>query len=360
MSASSGYVMTVLGPLDPGQLGIVMAHEHIQHGDELFVPLGTEEGRAVATAPISIEMLGLLWRYPLASRDNVTFGPDDGLAAELTRLRRAGGGTVVEMSNVGFSPDPRAVAAISRDSGVHIVMGCGYFVHDLIPDWFDAMSIDEVAAGLVRDIAEGFPGTGIRAGIIGEVGTSPVLTPREDKSLRASARAATATGVSINVHLSHTVSPGANASAASEPGFAALDVLRSESMPLDRVICGHLDEAQDADYAHRLIEQGAVVGYDTFGTEWYWDNWKTWEPHDSRRVADVAELCRRGLHDSIVLSQDVAFKRQLHRYGGLGFDHLLTNIVPMLKDAGVSDAQLESMLVTTPRRLLTITGSAGS
>ena len=86
---------------------------------------------------------------------------------------------------------------------------------------------------------------------------------------------------------------------------------------------------------------------------------RRWEPHDSRRVADVAELCRRGLHESIVLSQDVAFKRQLRRHGGLGYDHLVVNIVPMLEDAGVTDHQLRAMLVDTPRRLLTVSEGAG-
>jgi phosphotriesterase-related protein len=70
----------------------------------------------------------------------------------------------------------------------------------------------------------------------------------------------------------------------------------------------------------------------------------------------VAELCRRGHHRSIVLSQDVAMKRHLRRFGGLGFDHLLRSIVPMLHDAGVSDTELDHMLVQTPRRALTTQG----
>lgn len=74
----------------------------------------------------------------------------------------------------------------------------------------------------------------------------------------------------------------------------------------------------------------------------------------------MSRNCADADFTSIVLSQDVAFKRQLHRYGGLGFDHLLVNIVPMLKEAGVSDIQLEAMLVTTPRRLLTVKGSSSN
>ena len=349
---SDDVVITVLGEVSSSDLGVVMMHEHMQHGDELFEALDTPYGREIAERALDVSMFGTLWRYPLANRDNVTFGRNDGIAEELARLKAAGGGTAVELTCIGLAPDPEAVAQISRDSGVHVVMGCGYFVDALLPDAFDGCSVDDLADVLVRDITVGIAGTQVRAGIIGEVGTSPVITEREERSLRASARAALRTGLSISVHLSHSVSPGADARDAVEPGFAALDILESEGMPPSRIVCGHLDEAQDVDYAARLVDRGCVVGYDTFGTEWYWDNWKTWEPHDSRRVADVAELCRRGLHESIVLSQDVAFKRHLRRHGGLGYDHLLVDIVPMLEDAGVTADQLRTMLVDTPRRLL--------
>jgi phosphotriesterase-related protein len=352
------FAITATGEVPADQLGIVMMHEHILHDDVevpgLFEPLPGDEGERLRDSPVTIEILGKLWRYPLASRANVQFTRRDGIAEELAMLLAAGGRTAVETSTVGLNPDPEGVAEISRASGVLIIMGCGYFVDALIPDWFDELSVDEVAEGLIRDITQGVGETTVRAGIIGEVGTSPDLTEREEKSLRASAIAALETGVSVSVHLLHSVAPGATPDDTAEPGFKALRVLMREGLAPQRIICGHMDEARNVDYAARLIAEGCVVGFDTFGTEWYWDNWKTWEPHDSTRVADVAELCRRGLHESIILSQDVVFKSHLHRWGGLGYDHLLVSIVPMLRDAGVSQEQLDAMLVDTPRRLLTV------
>lgn len=355
------FAITATGEVPADELGIVMMHEHILHDDVevpgLLDPLPGDEGAWLRDAPVTIEVLGKLWRYPLANRENVQFTRRDGIAEELAMLRAAGGRTAVETSTVGLNPDPEGVAEISRTSGVHIIMGCGYFVDALIPDWFDGSSVDEIAEGLIRDITEGVGGSIVRAGIIGEVGVSPELTAREEKSLRASAIAALETGVSVSVHLPHSVAPGSTPGETTEPGFKALNVLTGEGLAPERVICGHMDEASNVDYAARLIAEGCVVGYDTFGTEWYWDNWKTWEPQDSARVADVAELCRRGLHESIVLSQDVVFKRHLHRFGGLGYDHLLVSIVPMLRDAGVSQEQLDTMLIDTPRRLLTVESS---
>ena len=353
----NGSVMTVTGPVSAADIGVVMMHEHVLHDDvdtpSMFEPIAGALGERLADAPITMDILGTLWRYPLANRENVRFTRADGVAEELALLKAAGGSTVVEASTIGLHPDPEGLAQISHESGIYVVAGCGYFVDALLPDWFDTRSIEELAAGIVEDLRVGMSGTPIRAGIIGEVGTSPTITVREEKSLRASALAAIETGVAITVHLSHSVAPGADSHAADKPGFDVLRILDAEGMARDRVILDHLDEAQDIDYAESLINEGCIVGYDTFGTEWYWDNWKTWEPHDSRRVADVAELCRRGHHRSIVLSQDVAMKRHLHRFGGLGFDHLLRSIVPMLRDAGVSDSQLDHMLVQTPRRVLT-------
>ena len=362
MLSPQRHAITVTGPVPADQLGVVMMHEHVLHDDveepSLMEPLPGSAGERLRDAPMSMELLGTLWRWPLANRENTRLTERDGIADELARYRLAGGTTVVEASTVGFHPDPAGLRRIAEASGIQIVSGCGYFVGSVLPEGFDDRSTEELASELIRDIRVGMGDTGVKAGLIGEVGTSPQLTAREAKSLRASGIAAAETGACVSVHLSFTVSPHTEAGNASEAAFQAIEILGSEGVPAGRVVCCHLDEAQNVELALRLIDRGCVVGYDTFGTEWYWDHWKTWEPHDSHRVFEVAQLCRRGHHQSIVLSQDVAFKRHLHRFGGLGYDHLLTSIVPMLLDAGVTREQLEQMLVATPRRLLTFPGSA--
>lgn len=352
--------MTVTGPVAADELGVVMMHEHVLHDDvdepSLMETLPGSAGEQLRDAPLSMELLGTLWRWPLANRENTRLTERDAIADELARYRLAGGTTVVEASTVGFHPDAEGLRRVSEAAGVQIVRGCGYFVDSVLPDGFDERSVDDIASELIGEIREGAGDTGVRAGLIGEVGTSPQLTAREMKSLRASGIAAVETGACVSVHLSFTVSPHTDAGDARDSAFQAVEILESQGVAPDRVVCCHLDEARNVDLALRLIDRGCVVGYDTFGTEWYWDNWKTWEPHDSQRVREVAELCIRGHHMSIVVSQDVAFKRHLHRFGGLGYDHFLTSIVPMLSDAGVGEEQLHAMLVQTPRRLLSFSG----
>lgn len=356
VQSTTARAMTVLGPKPIDELGVVMMHEHLLHDDVdepcLLAPLPGQDGDRLLEAPLTIEILGKLWRWPLANRENVRLTREDGIADELLAFKAAGGGTVVETSTFGFAPDPEGLFQLSTATGVAIVAGCGYFVDATVPDRMREETVEELASRLIRALTLGFDGTSARAGIIGEVGVSPVPTEFEIRSLNASAIAAAETGAAISLHLSHTVAPGTTAQAQCPAGLDVIRLLKSVGAAPERVVCGHIDEAQDLDYAERLIDQGCVVGFDTFGQEWYWDNWKTWEPHDSARVSNVVSLCEKGLHESIVLSQDVAFKRQLHRFGGLGYDHLLVNIVPMLRDAGVTDGQLAAMLVDTPKRLL--------
>jgi phosphotriesterase-related protein len=353
--------MTVAGPVSADRLGQVMMHEHVLHGDverpSLLEPLAGAAGTELLDAPVTIDILGTLW---LASRQPPQRAADPArrhraraaVAAGGRRADRRGGDVH------GLAPGSRGLAGHrARERRVHR-RRLRLFVDALLPDRFDELSVDQLAQELISDLRHGIGGSDVRAGVIGEVGTSPQITARERKSLRAAAIAAVETGAAVMVHLSHTVAPGAAARTATRPGFEALQVFTSQGLSADRVVFGHLDEACDADYAAALIAEGCVVGYDTFGTEWYWDHWQTWEPHDSQRVAEVAELCARGPHEQIVLSQDVAFKRHLRKFGGLGYGHLLTNIVPMLRASGVTDEALQAMLVTTPRRLLTMPGLA--
>lgn len=340
--------MTVLGPVATDRLGVVLMHEHLLHDGRQdpcwFQQAADDPDGTVADAPVSMAVLGRLRRSPFDVRDNTRLTTDDPIIEELTRYRAAGGGTIVELTCRGLDPDPEGLAAISRAAAVHVVAGCGYYVDHVLPRGFAQRPVDDVAAELVADLRTGIDGGSVHAGIIGEVGTSSTITPAEKRSLHAAGQAAVETGTTVMVHLSMY----------GEQAFSAFAILASEGVPPDRIVMNHIDEAGDLDYARRVAELGCVVEYDTFGSEWYYDPWQTWEPRDTDRVAAVAALCRDGLAGQVTLAQDVFYKQSLHAYGGWGYDHLLTSVVPMLRRAGVCDRDLCSMLVTTPQRLLRV------
>ncbi|MEO8423735.1 MAG: hypothetical protein ABI595_07450 [Actinomycetota bacterium] len=347
------HAMTVLGPIDVEELGIVMMHEHLlhdQHGDPCwFEPMSGEEGERIADGPVTMEMLGILRRSPFSVRANTRLERSDPMVEELGRFRAAGGGAIVELTSRGLQPDPEGLAEISRVSGVPVIAGCGYYVDHVIGD-VDGKTPEVLAEDIIADLHEGIAGTDIQAGIIGEVGTSPQITPREVASLRAAGMASAATGAAVMVHLGMT----------GEQAFRAFDLLTSEGASPDRIVMNHMDEADDSDYSRRVLDLGCLIEFDTFGSEWYYDSWKTWEPRDTDRVTQLVGLCRDGFADRVTIAQDVFYKQNLRAYGGHGFEHILRNIVPMLRDEGVTDAQIHTILEDTPKRLLGLDGQDGA
>lgn len=346
--------MTVLGPVDPDRLGDVLMHEHLLH-DQIDSPCWFQQSSGsdsewLADVPLQMEILGELMRSPFGNRENCRLARTDPIVDEVRRFADAGGGTIVEVTSRGLVPDPLGVREISAASGVHVVMGCGWYVDHVLPDDLADRSIDELAAEIIRDIRVGLEGTDVRAGIIGEVGTSQEITSREKVSLRAAGRAAVETGASIMVHLAIL----------GHQAFPTFKILREEGVSPDRIVMNHMDEANDLDYCRRVIDLGCIVEFDTFGSEWYYDTWGSWEPRDVERVQQIAALCGEGLADRITIAHDVFYKQSLRAFGGFGFNHIHRSIIPMMRNAGVTSDNLSAMLVDTPRRLLALPGDGGA
>jgi phosphotriesterase-related protein len=188
----------------------------------------------------------------------------------------------------------------------------------------------------VREIAEGVEGTGIKAGIIGEIGTDhdPYMSAQEERVLRAAARAQKRTGVAITLHT--TFNP--------KLAFNQMDVLEEEGVDLRRVIVGHCDLYLSLDYHERVAKRGAYVQYDTFGRVNVYP--------DEQRVAMLAEMLKRGYVSQLLLSSDVTRRSNLHTYKGYGYDHVPVKIIPALKKAQVSDEEIHIMTSENPKRVL--------
>jgi phosphotriesterase-related protein len=343
------HVMTVRGAVDPAEIGKTLTHEHIfmdargrwdpsdladpSLGDKPFAP---EFGAASRFS----------WQ---AFRDSMCQLPDedyDLIRDEVREFKDAGGSCIVELTIDGIGPAPLALRKISTELDLHVVVGCGWYVHDLHPAWIESASVEEIAERLGDTVAEGIDGTDVRPGIIGEIGTSEQLEPCEERVLRASARVARATGLPINIHCNPP---------ALDVVVRILDVLEEEGHPLPRTSLSHLDEIEDLSYHETVLKRGSLTGFDSFGHEggYFTPTWRS--RSDLEKMTTVAALVERGYEDQLVLSQDMHRKHFLHRFGGYGYDHVLRRIVPRLRGSlGVGEAAIEKMLVTNPRRLLTI------
>ena len=221
-------------------------------------------------------------------------------------------------------------------------MGCGwyreaYYPADLL---VDRRSVDDLADELVREATDGVGDTGIRPGIIGEIGTDkPWVSAREERVHRAAARAARRTGLAITTH-----------GVLSAVGLDQLRIFEDEGVDPARVVIGHANSYPQLDHHLAIVDRGASVEFDFLGM-----SFTAVERHGESRVVDLlCELLARGHEDRILLSQDVCHDSQLLRYGGNGYTYLATTFLPRLRAAGVTDAEIEAMTVANPRRLLSI------
>lgn len=327
-------VWTTEGKVEAATLGRVLPHEHI-FINELI------EDRAG----------GLLNDFSAMEQEVATF-------ADL------GGGTIVDVTTAeltaGASPDPRgiysgtrssgfpdegtrsttnveAIADIASKTGVRVVLGTGhyrdpYLEHESI-DRFHA-SIDEVAERMVRDLNVGFPGTSIRAGIIGEIGPDKwFVSAREERSIRAAARAHVATGVAITTHTSKW-----------PVGGEVLDTLVAEGVDLRRVILGHCSTIDIPDYHLDMASRGVWMQFDTIrgGSNFEVNRW----------VNQLMRLIRAGYLERILLSHDVCLKSHLKMNGGCGFTYIFEEFLELLEAAGLESGECEQLVTLNPQRAL--------
>lgn len=239
--------------------------------------------------------------------------------------------------------------------GVEVVAGAGYYVDGYYSDAaLDRLSIDDMVDRIVRDVLEGIGDTGIKCGIIGEVGCSWPLRESERRSLIAAAHAQKETGVSISIH------PARN----EQSPLEIRDILEQAGADLTRVVMGHMDRCgYELSTRLDLIESGVVIEYDVFGMEgWYPAALTLAEdhlpnmPNDMARVREIADLIGRGHVDQIVVGHDIHMKFQLAKYGGWGFGHYLRNVVPLMEVYGIPKDVASTLTVSTPQRLLAIAG----
>ncbi|KAG7229242.1 hypothetical protein INR49_012899 [Caranx melampygus] len=306
MSELSGKVQTVLGLVDPDQLGRTMTHEHLTMSFECcyFPPPPGDE--AVAENPFQMQHMHWLRQNPYSCHENLLLQQEtSAVRDELLVYRKAGGGTIVENTTTGIDRDLPTLRQLAKDTGVHVIAGAGYYVDCTHTEATKKMSVEKLTDIIVSEVLHGADGTDIRCGVIGEIGTSWPITESEKKVLRATAHAQVQLGCP-----------------------------------------GELLE---------FAKLGSYLEYDLFGTEMlnYPYNLEVDMPSDSQRVKALAFLVKEGYEDKIVVAHDIHTKNRLTKYGGHGYSHILKNIAPKMLTRGISQHQVDKILIDNPKHWLT-------
>jgi len=302
-------IMTVLGPISPDEAGFVLPHEHL---------------------------ICDLW--PLTGSYDAILDDENLIVSELRRYQGAGGKTIVELSSIGLGRDPGGLRRIAKTTGLHIVMGSAWYREKVYPAYVFELSTNQLADRIVQDITEGVEETGIRAGVIGEIGTERYhITPAQERVFRASARAHKRTDVPIWTHTTHF----------GELALEQIALLQEEGVPPDRIVISHLGDRFGSASIKAIAETRVYLEIDNIGYKG--DGY----PGDEVRARNIRELIDQGYEKQLLLSLDVCMKNHLHAYGGKGFDHLHTRFLPLLKKMGIREEQLDQMTRVNPVRVLT-------
>jgi phosphotriesterase-related protein len=348
-----GKVQTVLGMIEPEDVGITSNHEHIlfDMSDQWLEPTTASE-RGLAYGKITMENLGIVRARYGAIKENM-YQLDVSLAIdEVMRFKLAGGGTLVELSQNGLHRDPVGLVRIARVTGANIVMGSGYYIASTHPEDMDVRTEEEITDEVVHDILIGVGDTGIRAGIIGEIGNSDPWTQNEKKVLKACALAQKRTGAPMNIH------PGIT----DELALEHIALVKEAGADLTHTAISHVDGYQySLDTQRKIFEAGCYVEYDGFGNSLYTVpyagrliNWHS----DATRIDVIQQLIEDGFINQILLGGDICFKCSLAAYGGFGYAHIINNLIPLMRHKGMTEEQIRTLTVENPTQFLQFRGTS--
>jgi phosphotriesterase-related protein len=267
--------------------------------------------------------------------------------ARLNELKSRGVDSIVDLTVIGLGRYIPRIARIAAATEINIVVATGVYTYNDVPMYFHFTGpgsplgdAEPMVDMFVRDIEHGIADTGVKAAILKCATDEPGVTPGVDRVLRAVANAHRRTGVPISTH-TH---------AATRRGLEQQQIFSEEGVDLTRVVIGHSGDTTDLDYLEEVIGNGSYIGMDRFGLDVYL-------PFEDR-VNTVARMCERGHADKMVLSHDAAcFMDSLPEevvpviLPNWHYLHIHNDVIPALKDRGVTDEQLTAMLVDNPRKI---------
>jgi phosphotriesterase-related protein len=313
---------TARGSIDSTQLGVTLMHEHV------FV-LSTE----------------IMQNFPEAWGDEGQRVND--AVARLNQLRARGVDSIVDLTVIGLGRYIPRIQRIAAQTELNIIVATGVYTYNDVPLYFHFQGPGTELDGpefmtemFVRDIEEGIANTSVKASILKCATDRPGVTSGVERVLRAVAQAHRRTGVPISTH-TH---------ANTRRGLEQQKIFREEGVDLSRVIIGHSGDTTDIGYLEELIAAGSYLGMDRFGID-------VLLPFEDR-VNTVAQMCERGHADKMVLSHDAACFNDWLPEAALPtitprwhYLHISDDVIPALKERGVTDAQIRTMLVENPRKI---------
>lgn len=297
-------IRTVRGDISPECMGITMSHEH------LCVDLSK-----------------------VRNNTDSTFGYESEVIEEVEKAKSYGVKSFVEVSCNDMGRNVLELKKIAEACDIHIVASTGFYLQEYHPEWIKEKTAEEIAQLFIHELTVGMDATDIKAGVIGEVASSEVMSHDERKVLQAAAIAAKEVGCAVTTHCQM-----------GKLGFEHAELFLHAGMHPEKVILGHIDLSNDVSYMLSLLEKGFNLGFDTIGKENYLS--------DAKRADTLCTLLEKGYGKQIVLSQDISrrsyFSNQAHRHG---YTTVMKTFLPRLLERGVDQQAIDELLTKNPQRI---------
>ena len=333
-------IQTVLGEISEKELGVCSSHEHIFIDMRGCVDITGNEPPYFLDK-ISFENRAEVYSEPYAILDNALLSDMDVAVEEMKYFKAYGGDTVVDCTLDEIGRDPVALREVSERSGVNIIVGCGHYYHKAHFPYVKDASVEMLAEEMRKDILVGIGDSGIKAGVIGEIGTSAVMSADEKKVLRAAGIVAKETGKAVHVHTDLYT----------ENGFEIIDILTKEGMSPEKICIDHVDTLLRPNYIKALLDLGCYVEFDDFGKEFYVNDKRRFA-YDLERIHLLSNLIDEGYGNKVLICNDICLKSMCKSYGGPGYAHLLRTVKKMALENGISEKTYYSMLTDNVRNFL--------
>ena len=252
---------------------------------------------------------------------------------EIRALKSFGVSNIIDVTNRGMGRNIEYILEVSKETDINIISATGYYKEPFFPEEVYKLSQKELTCVMVKEIIQGIESTGVKAGIIGEIGSGKEsISDIEKKVLKAAAAAHMETGKPISTHTT-----------LGKLGIEQVKIFKDMGADLNRIIIGHVDLSGDIEYILRLIDKGVYVAFDTIGKINYMP--------EEKRLEMLVEICRRGLSGRVVMSMDITRKSHLKKRGGLGYGYLIEKFIPYIKENGIGQKDIDIMLIHNPMKI---------
>lgn len=296
-------IRTVCKDIEPKELGVTMCHEHF------IVDLS------------------------IVRKDNESkIETVEEVIPEIEKMMDLGVQSVIEVTTNDMYRDVIKLKEISEKTKLHIVAATGFYLSEYHPDWLKNATPEEIADVMINDITKGIDGTDIKAGVIGEIASSPKeFVGQEKKVLIASALAHKATGATITTHTGPITAK------------ETIETLIEYGVEPDKIVIGHQDLINDTQYHLNILSYGVNIGFDTCGKIAY--------QLDETRAQNIKKLIEAGYGDKIMLSNDISRRSYFTCAGKFGYTAVMNRVVPLLKEYGVNEENINKLLIDNPARI---------